>query len=110
MDLFVFPSQTDAFGNVVLEAMSSGVPAVVMREGGPKFLIKHGENGFVAEDETDFIETVVGCSKIRIKSPTSNKPPDAPPKSIRGNVFLKRCLNIIKWAQAFEKISARRVK
>jgi glycosyltransferase involved in cell wall biosynthesis len=40
MDLFVFPSQTDAFGNVVLEAMSAGVPAVVMRRGGPKFLIR----------------------------------------------------------------------
>jgi glycosyltransferase involved in cell wall biosynthesis len=59
MDLFVFPSQTDAFGNVVLEAMASGVPAVVMSEGGPKFLIRHGENGFIAEDEKDFIETVL---------------------------------------------------
>ncbi len=59
MDLFVFPSQTDAFGNVVLEAMSSGVPAIVMSEGGPKFLIEHGKNGFVAESNADFIETVV---------------------------------------------------
>lgn len=63
MDVFVFPSQTDAFGNVVLEAMSSGVPAVVMTEGGPKFLIKNGENGFIAEDEQDFIETVVRLVK-----------------------------------------------
>ena len=59
MDLFVFPSQTDAFGNVVLEAMSSGVPAVVMKEGGPKFLIENGANDFVADGERDFIETVV---------------------------------------------------
>ncbi len=63
MDLFVFPSQTDAFGNVVLEAMSSGVPAVVMRRGGPKFLIRHGENGFVADTETDFIATVLELVK-----------------------------------------------
>jgi len=63
MDLFVFPSQTDAFGNVVLEAMSSGVPAVVMKEGGPKFLIRHGENGFIAESEKDFIETIVRVVK-----------------------------------------------
>ena len=63
MDLFVFPSQTDAFGNVVLEAMSSGVPAVVMSSGGPKFLIEHGTNGFVAESSTDFIETVVRIVK-----------------------------------------------
>lgn len=59
MDLFVFPSQTDAFGNVVLEAMSSGVPAVVMRSGGPKFLIRDGENGFVADDEADFVRLTV---------------------------------------------------
>lgn len=63
MDLFVFPSQTDAFGNVVLEAMSSGVPAIVMTEGGPKFLIKDGKNGFVAQDEKNFIEVVVRILK-----------------------------------------------
>jgi len=63
MDLFVFPSQTDAFGNVVLEAMASGVPAVVMTRGGPKFLIENGANGFVAGSETDFIETVVRLVK-----------------------------------------------
>jgi glycosyltransferase involved in cell wall biosynthesis len=63
MDLFVFPSQTDAFGNVVLEAMSSGVPAVVMKEGGPKFLIDGGKNGFVANSAKDFVETIVRLVK-----------------------------------------------
>jgi len=58
MDLFVFPSKTDAFGNVVLEAMASGVPGVVMPEGGPKFLIEHEKNGFIAHDDQDFCETV----------------------------------------------------
>ncbi|MBA3694303.1 MAG: glycosyltransferase [Acidobacteria bacterium] len=69
MDLFVFPSQTDAFGNVVLEAMSSGVPPVVMSGGGPKFLIDHGKNGFVADDRKDFIETVVRLIKNREQLP-----------------------------------------
>ncbi len=58
MDLFVFPSKTDAFGNVVLEAMASGVPAVVMNEGGPKFLIDHEKNGFIAENDVDFCRYV----------------------------------------------------
>lgn len=59
MDLFVFPSRTDAFGNVVLEAMAAGVPSVVMPEGGPKFLIEHEANGFVAKNNRDFCEIVV---------------------------------------------------
>jgi glycosyltransferase involved in cell wall biosynthesis len=51
MDLFVFPSHTDTFGNVVLEALSSGVPAVVTPDGGPRYIIKEGRTGFVATDD-----------------------------------------------------------
>ena len=51
MDVLVFPSHTDTFGNVVLEALASGVPAVVTPDGGPKFIVRHGETGFVTEDD-----------------------------------------------------------
>ena len=47
MDVFVFPSETDTFGNVVLEALASGVPAVVTLGGGPKFIVRDGETGYV---------------------------------------------------------------
>src|SRR5271163_870987 len=50
MDLFVFPSHTETFGNVVLEALASGVPAIVTPDGGPKYIVREGETGFVAED------------------------------------------------------------
>ncbi len=59
MDIFVFPSQTDTFGNVILEAMASGVPAVVSADGGPKFLVNSGETGFVARDEAGFLESIL---------------------------------------------------
>ena len=51
MDVFLFPSHTDTFGNVVLEALASGVPAVVTPDGGPKYIVRDGETGFVAEDD-----------------------------------------------------------
>jgi glycosyltransferase involved in cell wall biosynthesis len=51
MDVLVFPSHTDTFGNVVLEALASGVPAVVTPDGGPKYIVCDGETGFVVADE-----------------------------------------------------------
>ena len=59
MDLFVFPSRTDTFGNVVLEALSSGVPAVVTCDGGPKYLVKQGVTGAIARDDADFIDSAI---------------------------------------------------
>jgi glycosyltransferase involved in cell wall biosynthesis len=56
MDVFVFPSRTDTFGNVVLEAFASGVPAVVTDGGGPKFIVNRGVTGFVAHTHAEFIE------------------------------------------------------
>jgi phosphatidylinositol alpha 1,6-mannosyltransferase len=57
MDVFIFPSHTDTFGNVIQEAMASGIPAIVTSSGGPKFLVRHGETGYVAE-EPDFVHYV----------------------------------------------------
>jgi phosphatidylinositol alpha 1,6-mannosyltransferase len=51
MDVLVFPSHTDTFGNVVLEALASGVPAVVTGGGGPKYIVRDQETGFVTEDD-----------------------------------------------------------
>jgi glycosyltransferase involved in cell wall biosynthesis len=59
MDLFVFPSHTDTFGNVVLEALASGVPAIVTREGGPCTIVRDGVTGRIVDDE-DFAAAVAG--------------------------------------------------
>ncbi len=47
-DVFIFPSTTETLGNVVLEALASGLPAVVVDQGGPQDLINDGETGFIA--------------------------------------------------------------
>jgi glycosyltransferase involved in cell wall biosynthesis len=47
LDLFAFPSETDTYGNVIQEAMASGVPCVVTAGGGPKFLVREGVDGLV---------------------------------------------------------------
>ena len=54
MDVFAFPSETDTFGNVVMEALASGVPTVVTGGGGPKFLIDEGVTGFIACNSETF--------------------------------------------------------
>jgi glycosyltransferase involved in cell wall biosynthesis len=59
-DIFVFPSTTDTFGNVIIEAQASGVPAVVSDSGGPKELVLHNENGFITKshDLDDFTRAI----------------------------------------------------
>jgi glycosyltransferase involved in cell wall biosynthesis len=44
-DLFVFPSLTDTFGNSVVEALASGLPCIVSREGGPREIVEDGVCG-----------------------------------------------------------------
>jgi glycosyltransferase involved in cell wall biosynthesis len=57
-DLFVFPSETETFGNVVLEATASGLPVVTSDRMAPRELIDHGVNGYVARVGVDFGERV----------------------------------------------------
>ncbi len=56
MDVFTFPSRTDTFGNVVLEAFASGRPAVVTDAGGPRFIVRDGVTGFVARGDAEFVD------------------------------------------------------
>ncbi|MFJ7729064.1 glycosyltransferase family 4 protein [Neobacillus sp. NPDC097160] len=48
-DLFVFPSPTETFGNVVIEALASGTPVITANSGGVKNIIKQGATGYLCE-------------------------------------------------------------
>jgi len=60
-DLFVFPSTTDTFGMVVLEAQACGLPALVSDRGGPKEIIEDHRTGLIARAESidDWVEKIV---------------------------------------------------
>lgn len=59
-DLFVFPSTTETFGNVILEAYSSGLPVVGVDEGGVMDIIQDNHTGFIARANTptDFAQKI----------------------------------------------------
>ncbi len=59
-DVFAFPSTTDTFGNVIIEAQASGVPVVVSDSGGPKELVNDKTNGLVTKshDVEDFTRAI----------------------------------------------------
>jgi len=69
-DVFVFPSTTDTFGNVILEAQACGLPVVVSDSGGPKELVEDKSNGLITkshdlEDFTRAIRALVTDSALR---------------------------------------------
>jgi glycosyltransferase involved in cell wall biosynthesis len=59
-DIFVFPSTTDTFGNVILEAQACGLPVVVSDSGGPKELVENYTNGLITKshDVDDFTRAI----------------------------------------------------
>ncbi|MBU0994157.1 MAG: glycosyltransferase [Proteobacteria bacterium] len=59
-DIFVFPSTSDTFGNVVLEAQASGIPVIVTDQGGPSENLIPDVTGYVvpAGDVNMFVEKI----------------------------------------------------
>lgn len=66
-DVFVFPSTTDTFGNVVLEAQSSGLPVIVSDLGGPCENMKTGRTGLMVPggNEAALVEAMASLASDR---------------------------------------------
>jgi glycosyltransferase involved in cell wall biosynthesis len=59
-DVFLFPSISESYGNVVLEALASGLPCVVADGGGSRDFIEPGKNGFLCRpnDADDYVDKI----------------------------------------------------
>ncbi len=65
-DLFCFASETDTFGQVILEAQASGLPVVAVAAGGPAELIEDGRSGVLCGPTADEIAAaLVGLARSR---------------------------------------------
>lgn len=59
LDLFIFPSKFDTFGNVILESFVHGMPTIAYNCKGPKDIIQHRENGFLCESKDEMTNALV---------------------------------------------------
>lgn len=71
-DVFVFPSASETYGNVIIEAMASGLPCVIADRGGGGSLIQHGVSGYkcVANNPLEyvyFIKRILDDDRIRLQ-------------------------------------------
>ena len=69
-DVFVFPSRTDTFGMVLLEAMASGLPIAAFPVTGPADIVSPGETGVLSENlrEAAIAALQLDRARIRIKA------------------------------------------
>lgn len=70
-DAFLFPSPTETFGQVVQEALASGLPAVVINQGGVVDLVEHGATGLICPGDpaafADAVRALQGNPALRAR-------------------------------------------
>jgi glycosyltransferase involved in cell wall biosynthesis len=94
-DVFVFPSTTDTFGNVILEAQACGLPVVVSDSGGPKELVEDKANGLITKSHD--VDDLARAIRALVMDPALR---DRMGKSARNSVIDR------SWPNAFGKFWA----
>lgn len=94
-DIFVFPSTTDTFGNVIIEAQASGVPVIVSDSGGPKELVENDRNGLITKSHD--VEDLTRAIRELVADPERRK---------RMGDFARESVIDRTWPSAFRKFWA----
>jgi len=68
-DVFCFPSKTDTFGIVMIEALANGLPVAAYRVTGPVDIVEEGKTGYLGDNLED---NICRCLKLNRKSIASN--------------------------------------
>ena len=93
-DAFCFPSETDTFGQVVLEAKASGLPVVAVAVGGPRELITDGRDGLLrradAQELGGALLSLAGSAPLRHRLGTA----------------ARRSVEARTWERALERLAA----
>jgi glycosyltransferase involved in cell wall biosynthesis len=88
-DIFVFPSKTDAYANVVSEALCSGLPVVAFDATGVEDRVKDGINGFLVEGDAEFEKAVLKLKNVHLRVKMSH--------------LARQTALSLKWEAVFEK-------
>lgn len=72
-DVFCFPSLTDTFGIVIIEALSNGLPVAAFNVTGPKDIVSHGIDGYLGNNLKENIELAYKLNRNKIKKQSSKK-------------------------------------
>jgi glycosyltransferase involved in cell wall biosynthesis/predicted metal-dependent phosphoesterase TrpH len=93
-DIFLFCSQTDTYGQVLLEAGASGLPAVAVAEGGPAALIENRHTGLLCGPDPDHL----GGAVLQLAS--------SPALRARLGEAAVRAAGSRSWERALEQLAA----